>query len=102
MGKKKIEYVIDAMEEGKLPIKKQWALEIQRDILPRIYEPGFHRPEWLNVVAGLTSDPRLQITALPYSPEKVEEIRKRAEEWNSAGMELLELIQRWAEENEES
>ncbi len=100
MSKKKIEYVIDAMEEGKLAIRKQWALMIQRDILPRIYEPCFHRPEWLNFVAGLTSDPRLQITALPYSPEKIEEIRRRADEWNQAGMELLDLIQRWAKEGD--
>ncbi len=100
MSKKKIEYVIDAMEEGKLPIKKQWALMIQRDILPRIYEPCFYRPEWLNVVAGLMSDPRLQITVSPYSTEKIEEIRRRADEWNQAGMELLELIQGWAEEGD--
>lgn len=46
MGKKKIEYVIDAMEEGKLPVKKQWSLEIQREILHRIHERA--RPQTEN------------------------------------------------------
>lgn len=99
MSRRKIHYVIDAMEEGKLPVRKQWALAIQRDILPRIYEPRYHRPRWLDALARGSSDPRTQITALPYSPETVEEIRRRAEEWNSAGMELLELIQRWANQS---
>ena len=78
MGKK-IEYVIDAMEEGKFPVKKQWSLALQREILQRIHEPFFHRPEWLNVVARATSNPKLQITTQPYSPEKVDEIRRRTD-----------------------
>ena len=100
MSREKIEYVIDAMEEAKLPMKKQWSLMIQRDILPRIHEPCFHRPGWLNAIARGSSNPRHQITSQPYSREKVEEIRRRTDKWNNAGMELLELIQRWAEENE--
>ena len=91
-------YVIDAMEEAKLPVKKQWALELQREILYRIHEPCFHRPRWLNALAKGSSDPRHQITSQPYSPEKVNKIRRRTDEWNQAGMKLLALIQRWADE----
>lgn len=101
MTMKKIEYVIDTMEEAKLPVKKQWALMTQRDILSRIHEPCFHRPGWLNALARGSSDPKHQITSQPYSPEKVEEIRRRTDRWNQVGMELLELIQRWADDKEE-
>ena len=79
-----------------LSTREKWSYYIQQEILDRIHEPFYHMPEWLKSVAKA-----MKITTCSQTPERIERIRKRTEEWNSAGMELLELIQRWAEEREE-
>ena len=92
-----VRYVIDAVEEGKLPVREQWRREMEREVLSRNHEPCYHRPRWLDALAKGSSNPRHQITALPYSPEEVEKIRKRTQEWNQAGMEVIDVLRRWAE-----
>jgi len=101
----------DHPEDDELSMKEQWSRKIQREIISRFTEPSFTSSE-ISIKGSLFSVSLSRVddysrrvkrkVSESYSPEEVEEARRENEEWNSVGMELLDLIQRWAEEMSET